>query len=834
MKSHQTNLLQKQTPPDSQLQHILHSLSVVIVTLDRTGKIIDISNSSFKASGYSPEELIDQYIFEFAVREQERSIRYYIDQCVSKRSDIDLQTCMIKKDGTPIQVNWILQYNESENLINCILQFASERENLQKAYQEDLEKKLKKTLQMLDHFADGFFTIDKTWKITSANSRVEDLLGLKREDYLDRNYWDCFPGMVGSVYHEHYQKAMDEMVAVHFDGYFKPFDRWLAVDAYPSDTGLSIFFRDITDKKKAEEELLLSNERFRLAAKSDAIYDWDISSNIVHWGEGLSDLFGYVSEELQMDQWESMLHPDDAGNVVRNLMETLSNKDAGIWKVEYRMKHKNGIYCYVFERGQIVRDHKGVPLRIVGVMQDISERKLYEEKIEQQNKQMISILERMNQGFFSLDRNFTVHYWNRQAEEIIGVSREEVLGKVLLNWYCKEAQELYASMYQEVIVSQMPFHSEHICPQNGKWVEVSIYPADEGFSVFFRDIDRRKRAEQEMLRLSLLAKKTSNGVVVVEPDSKISWVNEAYLSITGYSIDEVLGKKNSQLLPGPETSTSTLDAIGRAFQSGSAFKYELLTYTSNKESKWLEIDGQPLKDANGEVLRYFVIHTDITERKELELALQEQQKKVNAAVIATQERERTQVGRELHDNVNQVLTSVKLYQELCLSGIGNQQELIRKSAVLLQESINEIRSLSKRLSAPTLGSIKLKDSVKELVDTIAATNRFEISLDTEVVEELDVAEDLHLALYRILQEHFTNILKYANASEVHVTFDIIDNNLTMKVTDNGVGFSPRQKSNGIGITNMKTRAESMNGNLHIDSAPGKGCILTAVFPMELE
>ena len=180
---------------------------------------------------------------------------------------------------------------------------------------------------------------------------------------------------------------------------------------------------------------------------------------------------------------------------------------------------------------------------------------------------------------------------------------------------------------------------------------------------------------------------------------------------------------------------------------------------------------------------------------------------------------------------NQVLTTVKLYQELCLSGIGSSEELITKSIQLLQESINEIRSLSKRLSAPTLGKIKLKDSLNELVDAIAATNRIQIEVDTSQIDNLDVGQDVHLALYRIMQEHLTNILKHASAEQVFITMTLEEGELVLKIMDDGKGFDIRQKRNGIGISNMTTRAESVQGRLVVNSAPGMGCVLMAYIPV---
>jgi signal transduction histidine kinase len=150
---------------------------------------------------------------------------------------------------------------------------------------------------------------------------------------------------------------------------------------------------------------------------------------------------------------------------------------------------------------------------------------------------------------------------------------------------------------------------------------------------------------------------------------------------------------------------------------------------------------------------------------------------------------------------------------------------------LLQASINEIRSLSRRLSAPSLGKIKLYESVKELTQSVADTGRLVIRLDLDAIEELEVDQELHITVYRIIQEQLTNILKHADASEVHVMMDFVDDTLILSIEDNGKGFTLQEKSKGMGITNMITRAESIHGSICIDTNPGKGCRLLAKFPM---
>ena len=165
-----------------------------------------------------------------------------------------------------------------------------------------------------------------------------------------------------------------------------------------------------------------------------------------------------------------------------------------------------------------------------------------------------------------------------------------------------------------------------------------------------------------------------------------------------------------------------------------------------------------------------------------------------------------------------------------LTGFHEDKELLKKSTQYLQDCINEIRSISKRLSAPTLGNINLVDSMNELVESINLTNRLEIQYIHENICNVYIKQDMHLAIYRIVQEGLNNIIKYAQASHAIIKISISGNKLCVLIQDNGRGFDLNKKREGIGITNMRTRAENLNGTFSLKSALNEGCSIEICFP----
>lgn len=213
-----------------------------------------------------------------------------------------------------------------------------------------------------------------------------------------------------------------------------------------------------------------------------------------------------------------------------------------------------------------------------------------------------------------------------------------------------------------------------------------------------------------------------------------------------------------------------------------------------------------------------------------EAEAQKQHKLITEAVIQAQESERSLIGLELHDNINQVLTTVKLHNEMLLEGIGDSKVILPRTLQYLQNCIDEIRGLSKRLSAPTLGKISLEESVKDLIDSINLTSKIKINRQISGMEASALSQDLHIGIYRILQEQLNNVLKHAEATEVTIQLERREDTLRLSIADNGKGFQLQNSQNGIGLMNMRTRAENLSGSFVVKSSPGQGCCVEVVVP----
>lgn len=257
--------------------------------------------------------------------------------------------------------------------------------------------------------------------------------------------------------------------------------------------------------------------------------------------------------------------------------------------------------------------------------------------------------------------------------------------------------------------------------------------------------------------------------------------------------------------------------------------------------KYIEGRGSQRRDATG--ISFFGTCQDITEKVKAEQQLVEyseqiakerveHQRKLVRASIESQERERAEIGRELHDNINQILAVTKAYIEASLQEKDMQEELIERSVKNLQLAINEIRKISKSLVPPVMDKNGLVDSVQDLIENIQLVNPFAINFKYENEELRNVSPQQQLALYRIVQEQFNNIIKHAQAHNVSIGLTENNDFIDMWIQDDGKGFDPKERRKGVGLSNILSRIELFDGKLEVISSKGHGCMLKIHVPKE--
>ncbi|MEI9946844.1 MAG: response regulator [Chitinophagaceae bacterium] len=280
----------------------------------------------------------------------------------------------------------------------------------------------------------------------------------------------------------------------------------------------------------------------------------------------------------------------------------------------------------------------------------------------------------------------------------------------------------------------------------------------------------------------------------------------------------------------------TIEEIKISTQDSFELEYRVLD--SSNIYKYIYDRGYVVRNAEGKALRLIGAAQDITEKLKLEAELREsqlqQQRALTEATIKGQENEREELGKELHDNINQILATSKLYLDYAMTMSPIDKESVMKGKEFISQATEEIRRLSKALLPPSLDEFGLIPALDELISTISITGKFKIEKEWEGFEEKVLQKDQKLTVYRIVQEQLNNIIKHAEAKNVTLTLHQVyrgENKIVeLLIKDNGKGFNPAQKRNGVGLRNIISRSEIFGGTVSIHSAPGQGCELKVSFP----
>ncbi|MEI9944233.1 MAG: PAS domain-containing protein, partial [Chitinophagaceae bacterium] len=317
---------------------------------------------------------------------------------------------------------------------------------------------------------------------------------------------------------------------------------------------------------------------------------------------------------------------------------------------------------------------------------------------------------------------------------------------------------------------------------------------------------------------------------------EMKWSDEMF-RIYGYHPGEVK--------PGHDIILQHIHADERASYQNAISTYLLSHDTYASESRIVDKNGKVkfiflkivvTRNNEGQPHRLVGFVQDVTETRKLEKELADQalhqQKLITEVTIQAQEKERNELGRELHDNINQVLATVKMLLGMAVENAAKREQFMNRGITNINYAIEEIRKLSKSLVAPSLGDMGLVEALKELMAEINLDNNLQVTLRTHLNTEKKIDKNMELMLYRIAQEQLNNIRKYANAEKAVITLKTEEDNLLFSIADNGVGFDTKQKAHGIGLKNISSRVDFYSGKMDIISAPGKGCTININIPFK--
>ena len=366
--------------------------------------------------------------------------------------------------------------------------------------------------------------------------------------------------------------------------------------------------------------------------------------------------------------------------------------------------------------------------------------------------------------------------------------------------------------------------------------------------IYFCDDSYRRSIEAALIesreRFFHLIQNLNIGVILCDAEGSIQLCNQTCLELFQVKEEELIGESafNPVYIISDENGKKLIQEeypIAQAIRTKAVVRNRILGVESRKSGNviWLHVNTQPVLGEGDQLKHVICSFIDITEQRKLAQQLKQQellkQRQLMQATIDGQERERSEISRELHDNISQHLTTTRLYLEVVKDKTDGQLfEMISEAHKGLMYIINVIRSLSQTLAPPELRDIGLVESIRDLCDLVKKLNPYRVQFEHDQFNEDKIPDPMKLMLFRIIQEQINNIIRHAGANKITISLEAGETEVRLTIADDGKGFDTQLIKKGLGLTNIFNRVTLFDGNAEIITSPGNGCLLQVKVPLK--
>ena len=482
------------------------------------------------------------------------------------------------------------------------------------------------------------------------------------------------------------------------------------------------------------------------------------------------------------------------------------------------------------------------------------------------NRELDALREAGLDCIITMDHEGRIRQFNPAAEQTFGLKRQDVLGRnlaeVIIPPRLRDAHNEGLARYLQTGKGPVLSRRIEVAAVRADGTEfpvelaISVVRIETGplFVAYLRDITERRRAEADSRRaekLALVASRTDNAVIITDVHGRIEWVNDGFTRISGYAIDEAIGKKPGALLQGPDTDAATIEFMREQLSRGEGFKTEIINYAKDGRKYWLGIEVQPIYDAAGELRNFMAIESDITDRKRVEQELHSAKEQAEAASRSKSEF-LANMSHEIRTPLNGVIGMTELLLGTELTPHQRRYvQIAKSSADALLVVINQILDFSKieagKLELETI-DFDLRTILEEVAEMLAhraASKGLELVYCIEPAAPIALRGD-PARLRQVLINLVNNAVKFTHQGQVVVRVEpqsSSDGRATLKFTvvDTGVGIPAERRDRlfrafsqidasttrkyggtGLGLAICKQLAEMMGGQIGVESVEGHG------------
>ncbi|WP_306056015.1 PAS domain-containing sensor histidine kinase [Natronococcus wangiae] len=415
-----------------------------IFRLDPDGRVISWNTGARKIKGYDREEILGEHFSNFYTPEDraagvpERNL-----ETATERGSVEDEGWRVRADGSRFWANvTITPVWDADGTHRGYLKVTRDMTD-----RRERERELESELQrILGRISDAFYAVDDEFRFTLVNDRAEELLQHSEEELLGEHLWDVFPSAaeLDEVW-DAFQTARDTQEATSYEVYYDTLEFWVEANLYPSETGISVYFRDVTERKEREQYLKDAKAQLEAATEAGAVgtWEWHIDEDRMVTDQSFAQTLGIdrdnTREGISFDQFVTAIHEDDRERIRRRIEETIES--CGEYQAEYRVRSADDEIRWVFARGHVECDEDGNAETFPGALTDITERKRAELEAEKQRNQLETLFRVLPVGVVVADEDGSLLRANDTAREIGG-------GNVF-DPESVEAYEKYAAVWED-------------------------------------------------------------------------------------------------------------------------------------------------------------------------------------------------------------------------------------------------------------------------------------------------------------------------------------------------------------------------------------------------
>ena len=790
-----------------------------------------------------------------ALPEDAPRLRAAFDRALDTGAPLDLECWIAHADGAERHLHLRAEHVAGESgrpaRLWGTVHDVTDRRRLSSALREsavaraDAAEAREQAARILESVSDAFVALDREWRYTHVNAKAASVFGRTPEDMIGTHIWTEFPEGVGQSFYHAYHRAMEQREFVFLEEHYAPYDRWFENRIYPTADGIAIFFHDITDRHRAAEILAESEERFRQLADNvqEVFWLWSVEQDeFIYVSPAFETIWHRRCDEVYASPrvWSSFIHPDDRAAIV----SALPRRVTGQYDEEYRIVRPDGSVRWIADRGFPIRDAQGRVHRIAGVAQDITDRHDAQQAIQRIATGLTTTLESITDAFYTLDGEWRFTYVNHEAERLMRRTRGELLGKSVWDAFPEAVDTTFHRQFHRAVRENVAVRFDDFYPPLAGWFEVRAFPSAQGLAVYFLDVTERRRVLEELQRRGdALRQRTqqldmalevarlgvwswdldTNLVATIQGDGPACGLVEGTYPSTGDAFKELVHADDRAWV---------MERLKTAADTGTDYRAEFRIRSADGDERWISSQGHWMRDADGRHVVMIGADLDITERRQAANDLRAFALRLESA----QDAERSAIAREVHDELGQALTVLRMDSTRLAKLTASSPELtdlVREMTEVIDSTLQRTRSIAIALHPSALDDLGLAAAIEIHVNHVARRTTIEMSLDLQPVSaRVDRARAR--AAYRVLQESLTNVVRHAGATHLTVRLAEHTSELVLQVQDDGCGIKPEQLTGGgsLGLLGMRERAAAFGGRVSFAAVEPSGTRVTLHLPLE--